>query len=425
MAPSATTEDYYMILGVERTAGLELIVKSYKRLALKLHPDRNAKRDATEAFQKLQRAYETLRDESERRKYDLLHPHFKGKAESSQYTQKPRTQSETLSETAEIAALEKSKQERAAQWRTKNNISESLIFETKRAIRRLEQEIKGLDSIVAAEAAAEARKNSWGTWVLSPMYQGADESLEEKDLKERARQERRIEKDMKERRLDNEKKKLKAAEFSMSTAKVEKEAADSKDDMKIRILQYRIQMRENRQRRESEQLEKERAAKQRKQQQEEQEKRQREAAEILRQQQAARRKAEQEKREADIKRWQKIAEEVAARRRAEQEEHQADIKRQQKMAKDERERQRVRTAYSVFFGESTSQTRRASCRHDGWWPKVQGRTACPECSEFWTYLLECPGCDMKACPKCQAAVRPRRQRAPPRVRTPSPDFWGH
>lgn len=51
MAPSPITEDYYMVLEVEQTAAPEVIVKSYKRLALKLHPDRNIKYNATEAFQ--------------------------------------------------------------------------------------------------------------------------------------------------------------------------------------------------------------------------------------------------------------------------------------------------------------------------------------------------------------------------------------
>ena len=51
MAPALVTEDYYMVLGVGQTASLELVIKSYKRLALKLHPDRNTKHDATEAFQ--------------------------------------------------------------------------------------------------------------------------------------------------------------------------------------------------------------------------------------------------------------------------------------------------------------------------------------------------------------------------------------
>jgi curved DNA-binding protein CbpA len=51
MAPAPITEDYYMVLEVQQTATPELVNRSYKRLALKLHPDRNNKHDATEAFQ--------------------------------------------------------------------------------------------------------------------------------------------------------------------------------------------------------------------------------------------------------------------------------------------------------------------------------------------------------------------------------------
>ena len=40
-----------MVLEVAQTATPELVIRSYRRLALKLHPDRNAKHDATEAFQ--------------------------------------------------------------------------------------------------------------------------------------------------------------------------------------------------------------------------------------------------------------------------------------------------------------------------------------------------------------------------------------
>lgn len=40
-----------MILEVEPTAAPEQIIRSYRRLALKLHPDRNHKQDTKEAFQ--------------------------------------------------------------------------------------------------------------------------------------------------------------------------------------------------------------------------------------------------------------------------------------------------------------------------------------------------------------------------------------
>jgi curved DNA-binding protein CbpA len=53
MAPSPITEDYYMVLDVEQAATPELITQAYKRLAFKLHPDRNAKHNATEEFQRV------------------------------------------------------------------------------------------------------------------------------------------------------------------------------------------------------------------------------------------------------------------------------------------------------------------------------------------------------------------------------------
>ena len=51
MAPSAITEDYYAILEVQQNATSEQITKSYRRLALKLHPDRKAEGGSTQAFQ--------------------------------------------------------------------------------------------------------------------------------------------------------------------------------------------------------------------------------------------------------------------------------------------------------------------------------------------------------------------------------------
>ena len=51
MAPAVIVEDYYLILKVDQSATPETITKSYKKLALLLHPDRNKDHNATEAFQ--------------------------------------------------------------------------------------------------------------------------------------------------------------------------------------------------------------------------------------------------------------------------------------------------------------------------------------------------------------------------------------
>ncbi|TVY38564.1 Chaperone protein DnaJ [Lachnellula subtilissima] len=74
MAPVAITHDYYTILEVAPTASLETITKSYRRLALLRHPDKNPSCDATNLFQLLSMGHDILKDESNRREYDRIYP---------------------------------------------------------------------------------------------------------------------------------------------------------------------------------------------------------------------------------------------------------------------------------------------------------------------------------------------------------------
>eukprot|EP00747_Dinoflagellata_sp_TGD_P185459 gnl/TRDRNA2_/TRDRNA2_42020_c1_seq1.p1 gnl/TRDRNA2_/TRDRNA2_42020_c1~~gnl/TRDRNA2_/TRDRNA2_42020_c1_seq1.p1 ORF type:complete len:205 (-),score=18.67 gnl/TRDRNA2_/TRDRNA2_42020_c1_seq1:270-884(-) len=63
--------DHYAVLGVSRDATEDQIGKAYKRLALKLHPDKNQqKAQAEEAFKQVVEAYRVLRDAKSRQKYD-------------------------------------------------------------------------------------------------------------------------------------------------------------------------------------------------------------------------------------------------------------------------------------------------------------------------------------------------------------------
>ena len=64
-------EDYYELLGVSKDADNRDIRKAFKKLALKLHPDKNSEDDAHEKFLKINKAYEVLKDEQLRKKYDL------------------------------------------------------------------------------------------------------------------------------------------------------------------------------------------------------------------------------------------------------------------------------------------------------------------------------------------------------------------
>jgi molecular chaperone DnaJ len=68
---AAAKKDYYEVLGVNRDAGDEEIKKSFKKLAMKYHPDRNPDNPkAEESFKEAKEAYEILSDEQKRAAYD-------------------------------------------------------------------------------------------------------------------------------------------------------------------------------------------------------------------------------------------------------------------------------------------------------------------------------------------------------------------
>lgn len=63
--------DFYEILGVGRDASDEEIKKSYRKLAMKYHPDRNPdNKEAEEKFKEAKEAYEMLSDPQKRAAYD-------------------------------------------------------------------------------------------------------------------------------------------------------------------------------------------------------------------------------------------------------------------------------------------------------------------------------------------------------------------
>jgi molecular chaperone DnaJ len=63
--------DYYQVLGVERSAGEDELKKAYRKLAVKLHPDKNpGDKSAEEKFKELGEAYEVLSDPQRRAAYD-------------------------------------------------------------------------------------------------------------------------------------------------------------------------------------------------------------------------------------------------------------------------------------------------------------------------------------------------------------------
>ena len=73
-------EDYYDILGINKSASESEIKKAYRKLAIKYHPDKNpGDKNAEENFKKAAEAYEVLGNSQKRSKYDQFgHSAFDG-----------------------------------------------------------------------------------------------------------------------------------------------------------------------------------------------------------------------------------------------------------------------------------------------------------------------------------------------------------
>ncbi|XP_047465078.1 dnaJ homolog subfamily B member 12b [Mugil cephalus] len=63
-------KDFYEILGVQKDASEDELKRSYRKLALKFHPDKNRAPGATEAFKAIGNAYAVLSNVNKRRQYD-------------------------------------------------------------------------------------------------------------------------------------------------------------------------------------------------------------------------------------------------------------------------------------------------------------------------------------------------------------------
>ncbi|XP_043699693.1 chaperone protein dnaJ 49-like [Telopea speciosissima] len=65
-------KEYYDILGVEKECSVEDVRKAYRKLSLKVHPDKNKAPGAEEAFKAVSKAFQCLSDEESRKRYDLV-----------------------------------------------------------------------------------------------------------------------------------------------------------------------------------------------------------------------------------------------------------------------------------------------------------------------------------------------------------------
>ncbi len=65
-----TKRDFYEILGVDKSASDDEIKRSYRKMAMKYHPDVNKEKEAEVKFKEISEAYQVLSDPNKRKQYD-------------------------------------------------------------------------------------------------------------------------------------------------------------------------------------------------------------------------------------------------------------------------------------------------------------------------------------------------------------------
>src|SRR5713226_8814099 len=64
-------QDFYDILGVSRSADADELKRTYRKLAMQFHPDRNqSDKSAEQKFKDINEAYDVLKDDQKRAAYD-------------------------------------------------------------------------------------------------------------------------------------------------------------------------------------------------------------------------------------------------------------------------------------------------------------------------------------------------------------------
>jgi len=252
-------------------------------------------------------------------------------------------------------------------------------------VRTLTADLKRFQDQDEEDVRKEVDRNSLQAYLTSPPYGKVQETGEQKQTRETERLHRLASRRIKESELHQKEAKLQGLQSALQTvdsqiaAEKEKAADETLAQARERILRMEQEARSRVQ-----QEMRERFAKAQKEQAER-------AAKEAREAQAAREAREAREAEECVRQA-----EAAQRRKTEE------AARKARKAQNER----FKPATPLDGSSRSSGSTKTTCRHYGFWPKIEGRHLCSNCHTFQRrFALRCPGCSMIACASCRHTFR--------------------
>ena len=339
-------------------------------------------------YWKLSSAYETISDPVKRRTYDTIWARIKENRRTEEESQKRET--EAAEKERKRADEEKAKNQKAESARQKRlqhlqllkSRHENDIFEGNRVARRLAADLKHLQNQDDDELRKERERNSWWTYITSPIYGEVKETEEQKQRRETERLQRLASKSIKENQLAQKEAIIQRSRYALDDVNGEIATMKKEEEDEARVQAVRRQ-------------------------------------EQLRKEEEARRRVEEEQRRMKWAKWEeeqiKLRKEQAARAaKAAREAQEAQERAREEAAKKYRAASEMR-AQAASLAERARTARQARndsvCLHDKFWPRLEGRHLCGSCHKTQRrFAFQCPGCRMIACASCRQTLRGERRR---------------
>lgn len=292
------------------------------------------------------------------------------------------------------------------------------IFELVRAVRKLTADLARLQDKDDEYSRKDREQKSWWTYLALPIYGKPKETQDQKMDRETERIQRLAIRRIKESELKEKETKLNRLHDGLRDVndKIAAENNQAKEASQTQEREERLRKEQEARMKEEREMwekwekseairvkaQKERAEREAKKAREGEatRKAQEEQERIRKAAAAARDKLATEqvrKRQELAEKYQKLEEErIQATHAAEE------AARKSRVAQEER----ARPTASMYGSSHAPNLTRNNCRHEKFWPKVEGRQQCNNCSMFQNrFAFHCPGCGMIACANCRQNLR--------------------